>query len=96
MFNHLTREHELLFSEIERIVKGCSQENDDGFDCEAGYAAFKHDNELCEKRMNLKTEQATDFSDEQRVAGESTNNRQQEEIVAPTLTRSLGEDFLLQ
>ena len=43
--------------------------------------------------MNLEAEQSLYFLEEQRVEGEI---KEQEEIVAPTLTRSLGEDFLLR
>ena len=91
----LTREHELLSSEIKRIIEGFPKENDDGFDAEPGHAAFKHYQQLREKRMNLEVEQSIYFLDEQRVDGDP-NRQQQEEIIAPTLTRSLGEDFLLQ
>ena len=90
----LTREYELLSTEIKRIIDGFPRENDDGFDAEPGHAAFKHYQDLREKRMNLEAEQSIYFLDEQRVEGDS--NKDQEEIVAPTLTRSLGEDFLLQ
>ena len=89
-----TREYELLSNQINQIIKGFPQENDDGFDAEAGSAAFKHYYDLREKRYNLEVEQSIYFLDEQRVEGEI--NLQQEEILAPTLTRSLGEDFLLQ
>ncbi|CAF4151643.1 unnamed protein product, partial [Rotaria magnacalcarata] len=37
----LGREHELLTNEIKRIIDGFPNENDDGFDAEAGCAAFK-------------------------------------------------------
>ncbi|CAF5100677.1 unnamed protein product, partial [Rotaria sp. Silwood1] len=48
----ITREKEILKNEIEFVVKGFSQENDEGFNIEpdAGYIAFKHYNELREKR----------------------------------------------
>ncbi|CAF4467410.1 unnamed protein product, partial [Rotaria magnacalcarata] len=38
----LEREYELLSNEIKRIIEGFPSENDDGFDAEAGCAAFKH------------------------------------------------------
>ena len=88
-----TREHELLSNEIKRIIEGFPKETDDGFDTEPGHAAFKHYNQLRAKRMNLEAEQMVYFLDEQRVEGET---EQQDLVVAPTLTRSLGEDFLLQ
>jgi hypothetical protein len=91
----VTREHELLDAEIKQIIEGFPKVNaDDGMDDEAGFAAFKQYHELREKRFHLETEQAIYFLDEQRVEGEP--NDQAEEIIAPTLTRSLGEDFLLQ
>ena len=91
-----TREYELLEAEIKQIIDGFPKvNNDDGMDDEAGFAAFKQYHELREQRLNLETEQAIYFLDEQRVEGEP-NSIDQEEIVAPTLTRSLGEDFLLQ
>ncbi|CAF1666200.1 unnamed protein product [Rotaria magnacalcarata] len=42
----LGREHELLSNEIKRIIEGFPSENDDGFDAEAGCAAFKQYHEL--------------------------------------------------
>ena len=90
-----TREYELLSNEIKRIITIFPQENDDGFDAEAGHAAFKQYHELREKRFKLEAEQSIYFLEEQRVEGEP-NQLQEEEVVAPTLTRSLGEDFLLQ
>ena len=92
----LTREHELLEAEIKQITEGFPKVNsDDGMDDEASFAAFKHYHELREKRLKLETDQAIYFLDEQRVEGEP-NSIDHKEIVAPTLTRSLGEDFLLQ
>ena len=87
------REFELVSSEIKRMIEGFPKENDDGFDCEAGYAAFKQYQELREKRINLEIQQTAHFLSEQQV---ESNNKDREEIVAPTVTRSLGEDFLLQ
>ncbi|CAF2019601.1 unnamed protein product [Rotaria magnacalcarata] len=89
----LGREHELLTNEIKRIIEGFPQENDDGFDAEAGCAAFKQYHELREKRFNLETDQSIYFLDEQRVEDEDNN---QVPVTTLTLIRSLGEDFLLQ
>ena len=89
----LGREYESLTDEIKRMVNCFPQDNDDGFDSEPGYAAFKHYHELREERMKLEIEKSLYFLDEQRV--ESDVN-QQELVVAPTLIRSLGEDFSLQ
>ncbi|CAF5133622.1 unnamed protein product [Rotaria sp. Silwood1] len=91
----IAREKQILKNGIEFVVKGFSQENDEVFDIEpdAGYIAFKHYNDLREKRFNLEAEQSIYFLEEQRVEGELN---EQEEIVVPTLTRSLGEDFSLQ
>ncbi|CAF4020837.1 unnamed protein product [Rotaria sp. Silwood1] len=58
--------------------------------------AFKHYNDLCEKRFNLEGEQSIYFLEEQRVEGKLN---EQEEIVAPTLTRSPGrsvEQFIAE
>ncbi|CAF2137892.1 unnamed protein product [Rotaria magnacalcarata] len=60
---------------------------------DAGYIEFERYNELREKRYNLEAEQALYFLEVDRVERELN---EQEEIVAPTLTRSLGEDFSLQ
>ncbi|CAF3183115.1 unnamed protein product, partial [Rotaria sp. Silwood2] len=42
----LAREHELLLNEIKRIIEGFPQDNDEGFNAEPGYAAFKQYHEL--------------------------------------------------
>ena len=89
-----TRESEHLSGEIKRIIDVFPQESADGFDAEAGHAAFKHYHGLREKRFELEAEQSIYFLEEQRVEGEP--NQEQDEVIAPTLTRSLGEDFLLQ
>ncbi|CAF3120354.1 unnamed protein product [Rotaria sp. Silwood2] len=91
----MTREKELLGTEIRRIIEGFPKDNDDGFDAEPGFAAFKQYQEIREKRMNIEADQSIYFLEEQRVEGEP-DNPEQPIIVAPTLTRSLGEDFLLQ
>ena len=91
-----TREHELIEAEIKQMIEGFPKVNaDDGMDDEAGFAAFKQYHELREKRFQLEAQEAIYFLDEQRIEGEP-NSIDQEEIVAPILTRSLGEDFLLQ
>ena len=90
----LGREYQLLTDEIKRMVDCFPQANDDGFDAEPGYAAFKHYHESREKRMTIEIEKLLYFLDEQRVEG--SVNQQQEPVVAPTLIRSLGEEFSLQ
>ncbi|CAF3387438.1 unnamed protein product [Rotaria socialis] len=65
----LGREHELLTNEIKRIIDGFPNENDDGFDAEAGCAAFKQYHELREKRFNLETDQSIYFLDAQQITG---------------------------
>ena len=89
----LGREYESLTDEIKRMVNCFPQDNDDRFDAEAGCAAFKHYHELRKKQMKLEIEKSLYFLDEQRVEG---NVNQQESAVAPTLIRSLGEDFSFQ
>ncbi|CAF4469837.1 unnamed protein product [Rotaria sp. Silwood2] len=88
------RENELLSNEIKRIIEGFPQDNDDGFDAEPGYAAFKHYYNLREKRLNFEAEQSIHFLSEQQVEGNP--NDPEQEISAPTLVRSLGKEFLLQ
>ncbi|CAM4928316.1 unnamed protein product [Rotaria socialis] len=91
------RECEILTDEIKHIIEGFprnTEENDEQVDAESGYTEFKHYNELREKRLNLEAEQSIYFLEVQRVEGEI--KEQEEEIIAPTLTRSLGEDFSLQ
>ncbi|CAF1452415.1 unnamed protein product, partial [Rotaria sordida] len=77
------RENEILSNEIKGMIERFSNENDDGFDAEPGYAAFKQYHELREKRMKLEIEQSLYFLFEQRVEGETNNP--EEEIIAPTL-----------
>ncbi|CAF3295340.1 unnamed protein product, partial [Rotaria sp. Silwood2] len=62
------REYEILSDEIKSIVERFPQENDDGFDAEPGYAAFKQYHELRQKRMKLEIEQSFYFLSEQRTA----------------------------
>ncbi|CAF1365937.1 unnamed protein product, partial [Rotaria sordida] len=57
----LARENELLTDEIKRIITGFPQDNDEGFDAEPGYAAFKHYHDLREKRLKLEAEQSIYF-----------------------------------
>ncbi|CAF1627741.1 unnamed protein product, partial [Rotaria magnacalcarata] len=52
-----------LTNEIKRIIDGFPNENDDGFDAEAGCAAFKQYHELRDKRFNLETDQSIYFLD---------------------------------
>ncbi|CAF3452786.1 unnamed protein product [Rotaria sp. Silwood1] len=77
----ITPEKEILKNEIEFVVKGFSEENDERFDVEpdTGYVAFKHYNDLREKHFNLEGEQSIYFLEEQRIEGELN---EQEEIVA--------------
>ena len=89
----MAREKDLIDEEIKRIIEGFPKENDHGVDAEPGFAAYKQYQGLREKRMNLEVDQSILFLEEQRVEGESDN---QPVVIAPTLTRSLGEDFLLQ
>ena len=92
----LNREHELLSNEIKQMIEGFPKENEnDRPDSQPSMTAFKYYQELREKRMNLETEQSIYFLEEQRVEGE-INNPEESLVVAPALTRSLGEDFLLQ
>ena len=60
----LGREYQLLTDEIKRMVDCFPQANDDGFDAEPGYAAFKHYHELREKRMKTEIEKSLYFLDE--------------------------------
>ena len=90
------REREILTDEMNNIIEGFPKHeaNDEQVDAESGYIEFKHYNELREKRYNLEAEQSIYFLEVQRVEGEIKEH--EEEIIAPTLTRSLGEDFSLQ
>ncbi|CAF2661454.1 unnamed protein product [Rotaria sp. Silwood2] len=90
------RENEVLSDEIKGIVERFPQDNDDGFDAEPGYAAFKQYHEFREKRIRIEIEQSLHFLFEQQVEGDTNNLQIQEETIAPTVIRSLGEDFLLQ
>ena len=92
----LTREQELLSNEIKQIIDGFPKENeDDRIDSQPSIAAFKQYHDLREKRINLEVEQAVYFLDGRKVEGEP-DNPDQPIVAAPTITRSLGEDFLLQ
>ena len=89
------RELELLEAEIGRITEEFPSENTtDNPTSQASVSAFKHYHELRKRRMILEIEQSSYFLEEERVDG--FRNNPEEEILAPTLTRSLGEDFLLQ
>ena len=61
----LGREYESLIDENKRMVNCFPQDNDDGFDAEPGYAAFKHYHDLREKRMKLEIEKSLYFLEEQ-------------------------------
>ncbi|CAF4810782.1 unnamed protein product, partial [Rotaria sp. Silwood2] len=74
-------------NEIKGVVERFPQDNDDGFDAEPGYAAFKQYHELREKRMKLEIEQSLHFLSEQQVEGDTNNLQIQEEITAPTVIR---------
>ncbi|CAF1470473.1 unnamed protein product, partial [Rotaria magnacalcarata] len=96
----LAHEYELIFDEIKRMVEGMPKDNDDGFDAEPGYAAFKQYHDRREKRFNLEIEKSLYFLEEKRVEGNSkdpkgttTTTTEEEEIIAPTPVRQLPEDF---
>ncbi|CAF1372469.1 unnamed protein product [Rotaria sordida] len=88
----LARENELSTDEIKRIITGFPQDNDEGFDAEPGYAAFKHYHDLREKRLKLEAEQSTYFLVQERVEGETN------EVITPTLDEyellKLGPRFI--
>lgn len=84
------REKELITHDIQQIIESLPQNTNED---EISYASFKTYCELREKRLNLEAEQSIHFLSEQRVEGDLNNL---EEFVAPTLIRSLGEDFVLQ
>ncbi|CAF3917583.1 unnamed protein product [Rotaria sordida] len=88
----LARENELLTDEIKRIITGFPQDNDEGFDAEPGYAAFKHYHDLREKRLKLEAEQSIYFLVQERVEGETN------EVITPTLDEykllKLGPRFI--
>ncbi|CAF1565529.1 unnamed protein product, partial [Rotaria sp. Silwood1] len=91
------RENEILSNEIKGIIDRFPNDNDDGFDAEPGYAAFKQYHELREKRMKLEIEQSMHFLFELQVEGD-TNNLQ-EELIAPTVIQEhqllkLGPKFI--
>ncbi|CAF5146701.1 unnamed protein product, partial [Rotaria sp. Silwood1] len=93
------RENEILSSEIKGIVDRFPNENDDGFDSESGYAAFKQYHELREKRMNLEIGQSMHFLFELQAEGDTNNLQIQEEIIAPTVIQEhqllrLGPKFI--
>ena len=56
-----TRERELLVAGIQRSINGFPQDNDEGFDAEPGFAAFKQYHEIRERCMNLEAEQPVYF-----------------------------------
>jgi hypothetical protein len=93
----ITREGEILTDEIERIIDGFPNDVNQEVDSEPGFAAFKNYHELRRNRFNLEAEQSMYFLLKQRVEGD-VKEKEEEEILraAPTLIRSLGEDFSLQ
>ncbi|CAF3996080.1 unnamed protein product, partial [Rotaria sp. Silwood1] len=86
----IIREKELLTKEIERIIQGFPQENDDGFDAEPSFAAFKQYHELREQRLNLEAEQSIHFLSEKLF--ESEFKELEIETNAPTITRFIFND----
>lgn len=94
----ISRERDLLKNEIDSIIEGFPrEENNETFESDIGYREFQRYNELREKRLNLEGEQSTYFLEVQRVEGDKKNNEEEQQaLIAPTLTRSLGEDFSLQ
>jgi hypothetical protein len=91
----LTREREILTNEVDRIVDGFSKENNDESGNEDGFIAFKRYHDLRVKRFELEAEQSNYFLFKQLVE-DNCKKKEEEEIIAPTLTRTLGEDFSLQ
>ncbi|CAF3173456.1 unnamed protein product [Rotaria sp. Silwood2] len=81
------RENEVLPNEIKGIVDRFPQENDEEFDAEPGYTAFKQYHELREKRIKIQIEQSLHFLFELQVEGDTNNLLIQEEITAPTVIR---------
>ena len=78
-----------------RIRQGMTITGDDDLDGLASLNSFEEYNRLRNERYTIEIEQAVHFLEIQRVEGEINIDIEQP-IVAPTLTRSLGEDFLLQ
>ena len=90
-----SREREILLHDIDRIIEDMAQgRRDDSFDADPSLQAFKRYHQLRMQRLELHAEQSLHFLVKQRVEGDVDNDK--EEVVAPTLVRSLGEDFSLQ
>ena len=92
------REVEILTQEIEHIILGFPEEaaNDGTIGADPGVITFKKYHDIREKRIDLEIEQSLYFLQEQYVEGKPPyNGQEQEEIIAPNLTRSWGDDFLL-
>ncbi len=101
LLKSITREREIVTNEIERLIEGFpkNENNNNDYDDGTGIIAFKNYHDLRMKRFELEAEQSCYFLLKQRVEGDAKGKeeeQEQEEIVVPTLTRSLGEDFLLQ
>ena len=90
-----SREREILLNDIEQIIEGMARGGEDeSFDADPSLQAFKRYHQLRTQRLELHAEQSLHFLVKQRVEGDVDNDK--EEAVAPTLVRSLGEDFSLQ
>lgn len=61
----LAREHEILSHEIDRIIEGFPNTNDDQMD-DPSFAAFKNYHDLRLKRLDLEAEQSCYFVDEKK------------------------------
>ena len=93
----LAREHELLSSEIDQIIKGFPESENSSQDQESCLAAFLHYHELRQKRLSLEAKQSVSFLEEQRADGEEINRQQQqEEIFAPAQIRILDPALVVQ
>jgi hypothetical protein len=97
------RELEILTNEINNIILGFpedNEENEDDSDVTSGLVAFKHYHKIREERYTLETLQSLYFLEEQHIEKKPPYNNQEEEdgeeVLAPTLTRSLDEAFSLQ
>ncbi|CAF1097599.1 unnamed protein product [Adineta ricciae] len=87
-----TRKLELLTNEIKQMIQCFPEDNDDGFDAQAGFTAFKYYNDLREKRYNLLADQACHFLEILKVEGD---NNQEMEVIAQTIGRSLPDEYHL-
>lgn len=87
----LAREHELLLSEINQIIKGFPEQENNSQDQESCLAAFLHYHELRLKRYDLEAQQSIHFLEEQRAEGEKETAIQ---IIAQA--RTLDPSLVLQ